>query len=792
MKRCVKTNIFLLFLLVVLMTCCLTACGLITPIVVQVKSVGIVHDGLTAKGDGYIAQIGKEFTLLAVWNEDANVRTNVTWSLKIDGEESDLGEKTHEKELKYTITTLTYTSYVFSLDVNGVKAESSIKITPDYATLDNVTISANKPIVQDVIQMSRFDYQTITLTVSWNDEYLNPSLPAATITWKRGEDEIGNNSSISLTPSDTWAEDENPIVVEVKHNNITKVASVTIFLSFIYECIDDINISIASTSDYEQIGTTGQYVTKGSSPYPEVTISAVVTPTVGTDLSTPAKWNIRTKDGPITATETGRTLTFRPTYGENIITCTIDNLTSHTFVIVALPNAEYTSREDLLLDTFVWNGNVENHYITDIYDMAYLVNYCVANRIYETQNVYYAQSTWKPNIDKKTGHFQTTEFPQIIKMLDEAGSIGYSLSEYSFRLSSESNLGDPQYSTDATSTTQNTNIETHYKNFYGITTTRTSLPCYSFTKTMNVSTSNQLFRALSNFYKPVITDPQIQQVYDEAISVLRTICDDEMTEYQKVLAIYDWIITNVVYDTNLFTRPNDENTVKYDGYYLEGVFLKHKAVCDGKAKAFAMLCGMEGIRCLRITGDASQPANPSDKSGHAWNKVFIDIDGDSVREWYIVDTTWGDRTVNYGGEIGLKENLSYQYFLLRDSDVASTHTECDLIYPKATTTFDYYANTLVNGKSLKVTSLAELGKILEYYNDKADKSSDKSYSFEIKCRMTDYNKDNIGDKIREAMLSLIYYHDPNGHVSSNYSISRVPMYENEDDNINILLITMSL
>ncbi len=790
MKRCVKTNIFLLFLLVVLMTCCLTACGLITPIVVQVKSVGIVHDGLTAKGDGYIAQIGKEFTLLAVWNEDANVRTNVTWSLKIDGEESDLGEKTHEKELKYTITTLTYTSYVFSLDVNGVKAESSIKITPDYATLDNVTISANKPIVQDVIQMSRFDYQTITLTVSWNNEYLNPSLPAATITWKRGDDEIGTTSSISLTPSDTWTEDENPIVVEVKHNNITKVASVTIFLSFIYECIDDINISIASTSDYEQIGTTGQYVTKSSSPYPEVTISAVVTPAVGTDLSTPAKWNIRTKDGPITATETGRTLTFSPTYGENIITCTIDNLTSHTFTIFAMPLVDYNNRKALIENTFVWNGNVENYYITDEYDMAYFVNNLMANRIFTSQNIYYAQSTWRVNITTENSYFKKTVMPKVVSLLDEAGSIGYTITENTFTMMAVSELGDPLYTTAASSYTQNNNIETHYKNFYGITTTRTSLPCYSFTKTMDVSNSNQLYRALSNFYKPIISDSQTQQVYDEAVAVLRTICDDTMTEYQKVLAIYDWIITNVTYDTNLFEGHIDAGkpSVDYDGYYLDGVFLHHKAVCDGKAKAFALLCGMEGIRCLRVTGTATQPANPSDKSGHAWNKVFIDIDGNGVREWYIVDTTWGDRSTKDDLD-NVFENLSYTYFLLRDSDVSSTHEENGAIIPVANTTFDFYANTTVNGATLKVSNPNEIGKVLEYYNDKVYLSSGKEYSFEIEVDISTVNKSNIKSTITDVLANPLYYHDPHGQLVINYTVHAPYCL---DESRKIFLITISL
>ena len=775
MRKYVKTNLLLLFALILLMICSLTACGLITPVIVRVREAGIVQSGLEQiTGNQFKAQIGKEFTLFAVWNEDANVKINPIWALTIDGVEADLGEQKTEQELKYTINTLEHTDYTFSLTINDVASENTIKVTPDYATLDNVTISSNKPIVQDVIQMSRFEYDTITLTVSWNNEFLNPSLPAATISWKRGDSEIGTTSSISLTPSDAWTEDENPIVVEVKHNNITKVKSVTIFLSYIYKCIDDISISMVSTTGIVEIGTTGQYYAEGGSPYPDITLSAVVTPSVGTNLTTPAKWELRTKDGPATATETGRTLTFKPTYGENIVTCTIDNLTSHTFTIFALPSADYTSRQSAIETTFVWNGNVENYYITDEYDMVAMVNNAIANRDYTTHNnVYYAQSEWRANMSSSSNKLKSVVMPKVVKMLDEAGAIAYTLSETSFGLTSSSKLGEPLYTTTATTTTQNTNIETHYKNFYGITTTRTSLPCYSFTKTMTVSNSNQLFRALSNFYKPTITDSQTQQVYDEAISVLRTICDDEMTEYQKVLAIYDWIITNVQYDTNLYLGNIDsgKESVDYDGYYLDGVFLHHKAVCDGKAKAFALLCGMEGIRCLRITGDASQPANPSDKSGHAWNKVFIDIDGNGVREWYIVDTTWGDRTVKYS-ETVTKENLSYTYFLLRDSDVSSTHTECDLILPQATTTFDYYQNTIVNSGALRITSNEGLGKVLEYYAAKVATAPDNTYSFEIEMAMT-YT--NIGDKIHDVMTNLIpkYYTDPNGRTYSQYTISTV-------------------
>ena len=784
MRKSVKTNILLLIMLVVLSVCSLTACGLLTPVIVKVTECSIVPVGLEASGEQYNAQIGNEFILTAEWNKSANVKINPTWSLTIDGEAADLGEDATKQEISYTIPDLSHNLYIFSLTINGVESSNTIKVTPKYASLDKVKISANKPIVQDVIQMSRFDYQVINLSVSWNDEFLDPTLPDPTIVWKKAGTQIGTESSVSFTPTDAWA-DSTEISVEVTHNGVTKGQGLTISLTTNYLCVDDVKIQMGSGAD--EIGTTGQYSVLGSSPYPSVTINAVVTPAVGTNLSSPATWSIRTKDGPITAMETGRTLTFNPTYGENIITCTIDNITSYSFTIIALPSSEYTSRETSITTTFEWNGNVENHYITDVNEMADFLNYLISTRNYNNQTIYYAQSTWRANIANEHSVFRDEVMPQVVNLVEEAGQIGYSvLGDTTFTLRNDSVFGEPLYSTTAPTTTQNINMETHYKNYYGYTETRTALPCFSFTKTMNVNNTNQLYRALTYFYKPIITDPSVQAVYDEAISVLRTICDDEMTEYQKVLAIYDWIVTNVIYDTNLYTMDKNAtpSPINYNGYFIDGVFLDHKAVCDGKAKAFSMLCGMEGIRSVRITGDASQPANPDAKSGHAWNKVLIDIDGDSVREWYVVDSTWGDRTVKYA-EDDIKENLSYTYFLLRDSDIASTHEENAHPYPVANTTFDFYASNEINGTSLKVASEMDMVKVLEYYNAKVETAPGNKYTFEIEVTMTGVDNSNITDKIRQAMLNPLY-HRQGGHTAGDYSIARVNWRD------NIFLITIAL
>lgn len=108
--------------------------------------------------------------------------------------------------------------------------------------------------------------------------------------------------------------------------------------------------------------------------------------------------------------------------------------------------------------------------------------------------------------------------------------------------------------------------------------------------------------------------------------------------------------------------------MKYYGYYLEGIFLNKfykkdmHAVCDGKSKAFVLMCGIEGITAVRISGEASSDGKNFD--GHAWNKVLLDLNGTGDKEWYFVDTTWGD--VGFGVT---DEYLSHAYFLLSDDEV---------------------------------------------------------------------------------------------------------------------------
>ncbi len=186
---------------------------------------------------------------------------------------------------------------------------------------------------------------------------------------------------------------------------------------------------------------------------------------------------------------------------------------------------------------------------------------------------------------------------------------------------------------------------------------------------VEVETGEQLFWAIEGGFTPVIDDTtsRAYHIYQYAKDVLRDIISDDMNEYQKVLSIFDYLCDSLVYD---YYALYDSNTINmnFAAFYLDGVFLdtNKMVVCDGYAKAFSMLCNMEGIDCIRITGLMYAGVT---NSGHAWNKVKVD------GTWYLVDVTnteiKGDYATKYGlpQQVPQTEYLAHRLFLVSENEM---------------------------------------------------------------------------------------------------------------------------
>ena len=185
--------------------------------------------------------------------------------------------------------------------------------------------------------------------------------------------------------------------------------------------------------------------------------------------------------------------------------------------------------------------------------------------------------------------------------------------------------------------------------------------------TMAVYNSEALWWALEHNYLPTFPEKntKAEAFYNEAKDILREIINDDMTDYEKTLAIFEYLVDRVDYDYDAFEAPFDEKANDNVCYYLEGVFEYNRAVCDGKSKAFVLLCRMEGIEALRDWGDSYTGG-----AGHAWN--YVKLGG----AWYMVDTTAGDGGVIFN-KTDRAEVVDYSYFLCDVNTYKSGYSDGD-------------------------------------------------------------------------------------------------------------------
>ncbi|MBO7221696.1 MAG: hypothetical protein J6V37_01480, partial [Clostridia bacterium] len=413
--------------------------------------------------------------------------------------------------------------------------------------------------------------------------------------------------------------------------------------------------------------------------------------------------------------DTDRIVTFEPQYGETIIKAVVDRVESKNIVVFAFTEADKQKYEQYMNAVFVWEDGVENTYITDQTDLNRLVQYA-----FSTRRTYVSGSGVRENgfpfATASTFDFIADNDDQplldTLDTVDESGliSINRSWSEnevtgersdYILYVTDSSRFMAPEANySPAENVKQEESALVHYTKLDD-SKKRTSLPIDDNPVYPEpIKNSQMLYRVLGWGYRPKFDNSleslKMKGLYEKIRQVALDFMTDEMSDYTKTLIIYEWIAQTVDYDYAIVDAPLEEHeSLKYNAFSLEGVFTDAdgegygQAVCDGRAKAFVALCGVEDIKAIRVTG--SSEVNGI-KERHAWNKVLIDANGDSKKEWYICDTTWSDRS-----SVGDRtERLNKQYFLVTDAYVAGTHFADPASYnPVCNSVFDYYARTVV-------------------------------------------------------------------------------------------------
>lgn len=152
---------------------------------------------------------------------------------------------------------------------------------------------------------------------------------------------------------------------------------------------------------------------------------------------------------------------------------------------------------------------------------------------------------------------------------------------------------------------------------------------------------------------------KVKEVLDDCIKV-------GMTDYEKELALHDYLVTHCKYSEN--TDQNSESDI----YRAYGALVKGDAVCNGYAEALQLMFNCIGVESKFVVGTA-------DGIDHAWNLVKL---GDN---WYHLDATWDDPLPDQG------DNASHPYFNVSDEIMSNNHTWDKDDYPNASDmTYNYY------------------------------------------------------------------------------------------------------
>lgn len=165
-----------------------------------------------------------------------------------------------------------------------------------------------------------------------------------------------------------------------------------------------------------------------------------------------------------------------------------------------------------------------------------------------------------------------------------------------------------------------------------------------------------------------MVDSENSQIVSTAKSITKGITND----YDKVVAVHDWVAKNICYDYDGLYGRTDEVE-----YIASDVLKSKKSVCQGFADLSAALLRAVNIPTRVVDGYALGIGSTSEWTddifdnetiNHAWNEAYVD------GRWIIFDATWDSGNAYENGSYKFSDSeVSYQYFDPTIEVFSSTH-----------------------------------------------------------------------------------------------------------------------
>lgn len=160
-------------------------------------------------------------------------------------------------------------------------------------------------------------------------------------------------------------------------------------------------------------------------------------------------------------------------------------------------------------------------------------------------------------------------------------------------------------------------------------------------------------------------------ILEQCRAVLGELITEDMTDFQKELAVHDWIVEHGSYDQTVHSNAGHSGRTGYRDPY--GILVGGYGNCLGYSTTFQLLMDLCDVECITVVGAAFDSLED-----HAWNMVKLD------GEWYCVDVTWDDPTMGNGNTNSV---VRHRYFNVTSQHMRDTDHQWDYLYvPEATAT----------------------------------------------------------------------------------------------------------
>ena len=170
-------------------------------------------------------------------------------------------------------------------------------------------------------------------------------------------------------------------------------------------------------------------------------------------------------------------------------------------------------------------------------------------------------------------------------------------------------------------------------------------PYNSFTNIKtSIDSNGEVIVKVSYLY----TKDEIAYINKEVDRIIQENYHDELSLYDNLKNIHDYIINTTKYDVDY------ENNKPPETFNAYGALKEHLATCNGYSDLMAIILSKLNIKNYKI---AYNPKEGSTEEGHVWNALYIN------NEWKHLDLTWDD-PVGDG-----RDYLYHKYFIVTTDEM---------------------------------------------------------------------------------------------------------------------------